>query len=154
MLTSVFVIALLFAINGVNLQAFHSFCSFPVCSRVQSRTIFNANDNPEQQSLHFFSNDQAKSLESLIHFGETWRSHSALRNANINTLESGFITVFGCIAKVKLKVEVTNSNLVTVEGLADSKVALGILAFVAKVIFPFFLFKSDFLLFFLALFIL
>ncbi len=81
------------------------------------------------------SENSTESLIQIIRLGEQWLSRSPLYDVNINQLSDEYVTVFGCLANVKLKAWIDQeSRKVIVTGIADSKVALGMLAYIAEVI--------------------
>lgn len=79
-----------------------------------------------------------ESLLNLIRFGDIWAKTSGEAGLDINLLteEEGYIAVPGCMAAVKIKVNIDPvADTVSINGLADSRVALGMLAVVSQVEF-------------------
>lgn len=106
----------------------------------QSNTLSTNSFLVQQPSLPFpfpnlRSENSTESLIQIIRLGEQWLSRSPLYDVNINQLSDEYVTVFGCLANVKLKARIDQeSRKVIVTGIADSKVALGMLAYIAEVI--------------------
>jgi hypothetical protein len=73
----------------------------------------------------------------LISLGDDWIESKKMKNLNINLLteSDGYHAVPGCMATVRLRVapNLVTPNLVDITGIADSRVALGILAFLSQV---------------------
>lgn len=71
---------------------------------------------------------------NLIDLGDRWISGKKESNLNINLLNEpeGYRAVSGCMAAVKLRVKVKEDDTIDeIAGTADSRVALGMLAFIA-----------------------
>jgi tRNA-specific 2-thiouridylase len=77
-----------------------------------------------------------QTLLNLISLGDDWIESKKMKNLNINLLteSDGYHAVPGCMATVRLRVapNLVTPNLVDITGIADSRVALGILAFLSQ----------------------
>lgn len=78
-------------------------------------------------------NDVKQSLVNLIELGDRWLATKTERQLNINTLseKDGYATVPGCMAAVKMRISTAESVISDVTGTADSRVALGMLAYLS-----------------------
>eukprot|EP01033_Poteriospumella_lacustris_P003841 gene3842-2726_t len=79
------------------------------------------------------ANDVKQSLVNLIELGDRWLATKTERHLNINTLseKDGYTTVPGCMAAVKMRISTAQSVISDVTGTADSRVALGMLAYLS-----------------------
>lgn len=81
--------------------------------------------------------DMKQTLLNLISLGDIWIGNRYEKNLNINHLseKDGYFSVPGCMAAVRVKVSIDDNNLkdVIVTGTADSRVALGMLAYLSQV---------------------
>lgn len=78
-------------------------------------------------------NDVKQSLVNLIELGDRWQATKTEHQLNINTLseKDGYATVPGCMAAVKMRISTAQSVISDVTGTADSRVALGMLAYLS-----------------------
>lgn len=109
-----------------------------ILSSERNQQIISLRDNPTSSAsiplLRLDSENSTESLFQLIRFGDRWLAKSPLHEMNINQLSPDYVTVFGCLANVKIRTEIdSRTTRVSLLGMADSKVALGMLAYIAEV---------------------
>ena len=79
-------------------------------------------------------------LKNLIRMGDEWWAgeEASIKEINVNVAEdmAGFTRVPGCLSTVYVNVDVQPDQTVTISGMADARIARGMLALFVKVFIP------------------